>query len=173
MKLASEIKNIDIYSLYEKEILGVVDNIILDPTSGSFVAITIKGKDVNKKTNMISSHDIKHLGNEVLVVESRETVTGKEDLPKAYEIKQDRIRILGNKVITKSGKKIGIVTNFALDTHLTKLSRIYVSKNRLISFLGGDLIFTYNKIIKIKKNKIVVKDYVDKVKEKTSSSVSI
>lgn len=156
MKLASEIINTDVFSVKEQRVLGKVRNIVIDPASGNFMALKIYGKGIKKDRCLISSLEIKHLDGDIIIVDSEDTVETKEDLPKPYEIMKSRVFILGCKVFDDANILLGKVFDFALDTNVDQMTRIYVTRKGLMGFLGSTLIISYLQILEIKKGKIIV-----------------
>ncbi|PIZ00204.1 hypothetical protein COY62_03930 [bacterium (Candidatus Howlettbacteria) CG_4_10_14_0_8_um_filter_40_9] len=156
MKLASEIINTDVFSVKEQGVLGKVKNIVIDPASGNFVALQIYGKGMRKDRCLISSLEIKHLEGDILIVDSEDAVETKEDLPKPYEILKSKISILGSKVFDEAGIFLGRVFDFALDSNIDQMTRIYVTRKGILGFLGSTLIISYIQIVEVNKNRVIV-----------------
>ena len=158
MKLASEIINLDVFCLEDNTVLGKVKDLVIDPTNGKLVAFKIYGKGIKKDQNLVSVLEVKHLDREVLAIESKSKIESENELPRPYEILKSKIRILKNKVFTESGNLVGRVSDYALDSNTSQLSRIYVSGNGLSFFFGRERVFSFLQIVEITKNKIIVFD---------------
>lgn len=172
MKLASEIKNLDIFSIEDNTVLGKVKDLVIDPANGKVVAFRIYGKGIKKDQNLISALEVKRLDQEVLVIESKSKIETEKELPKPYEILKSKIRILKNKVFTESGNFIGKVSDFAFDPNTASLSRIYVKGGGLSFFLGADRVFSFSQVIEITKDKIVVFDKALNMEKATVPEIS-
>lgn len=68
-------------------------------------------------------------------------------------------KIIGLKVETKSGQKLGRVNDFELEEASMNLKKIYVRPHSYVKgFAAGNLIIDRNSIISISTEKIVVED---------------
>lgn len=157
MRLASEIINLDVFSLEDNAVLGKVRDLIVDPENGKLIALQIYGRGISKDRNLISILEIKYFDSEMLAVESKKQIESKQEMPKAYEILKAKIRILKNKVFTENGDYLGRVRDFALDFNDT-LARIYVSRAGFESLVGYQRIFSFSQILEISARKIIVFD---------------
>lgn len=132
--------------------LGKVTDLVLDYETGKFLALFIEGQKV------IKSEQIKNVDKDQILVSHE--VEGALPSDKIQKMIQSKIKIKGNKVITESGTHLGKVVNFEIDLNLNRLSFIFV-KDKL---LGKSMDIAWDQIISIKKEAILVKDEVVKIK---------
>lgn len=156
MKLASEIIGTEIFSRQENSVIGKVKEIIIDPENGNLVGFQLFGEKIKKDKNIVSALEVRHFDSEVLLVDSSNKIEPKEELPRAYGIVSDKIWIKNCKVFNQNNDYLGRVDDFAFDLDVGKLTRIYVSKKGLGYIFQRHFAFSYEQIIEIGKNKIIV-----------------
>ena len=158
MKLAGELKDLDVFSISEKNVIAKIKKVIVDPENGSILGFQVYGEGISKRgRNVVSFFDVKEADDEAVYVDSFEKIEGKEELPRAYQTLDQKISILGSKVFSQKGDFLGRTGDFAIDMDVGKMSRLYVERTGWKKFfLPYDLIFSFEEIIEIQKNKIIV-----------------
>ena len=73
--------------------------------------------------------------------------------------------LLGKNVVTDSGRKVGKVVDFAIETNNFFVKKIYASQPLLKNFTGGTLSIDRSQIVEITNKKIVVEDTAILVKD--------
>ncbi len=163
---------------YYKQILGTpiqqddiprpissVKDLILDPESGKLVAIVV---DINND-QVISASDILKWGAMVKVPIS-DVIVDAEEILRIEEIRRNELKIIRNKVFTEKGDFLGKVVDYSIETSSLILNKIYVQKTflGLISFKSR--LIPANKIVEIRKNKIIVKNDMVTIKKEDEKS---
>lgn len=82
-------------------------------------------------------------------------------------------RIIGFKVITKSGQVLGKVKSLVVNTDDLKVSQVIVSKVKVLDkILLKELIINTNQVIEIAEKKVIVEDSAIKIVETAKQVVS-
>lgn len=149
--------------------MAPVSAVIIDPADGSFLGIMIEGPKKQKK--VIPAMEIKGFGEDFVMINDLKSISEIDDVIRIKTALETGSKIIGAKVETESGQKLGRVTNATIDLKFGALERLYVNVIPLISFLSKDLIISAKKIIEIQKNKIIVSDEFAKEKVKKMAAM--
>jgi len=139
------------------EIVGLVSDIILDPDTGKIIAFNVM-PGINK---IIVPMDILNWGIKI-TVNDKEDIIDMEEVINVNTIYKKKIRIMGQKVYTKSGEYMGKVLDYAVNEY--SLSSLTIGSTFLYLFFWNKKIITKKNIIEIKKNKIIIKDPIKPIK---------
>lgn len=138
--------------------LGRVKDLIIDYETGEFLALLV-GEGILTSLEIVEIDKVNNFLPDRVMVRDDTSLEILES-GRIQEIIQSKIKIKGNKVMTESGTDLGKVTDFEINLNSNRLSSISV-KNKI---LGKPLIISYNQIISIEKDAIIVKDGVVKIK---------
>ncbi len=148
--------------------IGKVEDFIVQPDSGKILALVAKKKTPFTKMKIISASDIYEFVPGLVVVSSEEAAVEPEEIVRVNEILKQKIKIIGNKVITKSQVYVGKVDDFLIEFPTFYLAKLYVKTNILQDLFKGEIIVPADKIIKITAKAIIVENDViqkERVKE--------
>lgn len=115
--------------------------------------------------------EIKGFGEDFVMINDLKSISETDDVIRIKTALETGSKIIGAKVETESGQKLGRVTDATIDLKFGALERLYVNVIPLISFLSKDLIISAKKIIEIQKNKIIVSDEFAKEKVKKMAAM--
>jgi len=140
---------------------GIVSDILIDPDNGNLLGFLInEGILVAKKVLAIS--DVKEWDPNGLVTESIENLVGINDVVRIKELIDKKVHLLGMRAKTESGKSLGEVENYLVDSTCQCVTKYYLK-----DILGKKRILTADKVIKI--NKIIV--FSDEISEPPKGAV--
>jgi len=151
------LSNLAIISLDSNRILGTLNEIIIDPENGKILGLLVNAGILGKK-KAVSFNDIYDWTPQGIMVRDDEAITNIDDLVRIKKIVEEKISIIGSKVVTENEKKLGKVVDFVINTDLGILVKIYVEKPGLKTYFGDLLIIPANRIIAIKPKKIIVRE---------------
>lgn len=146
----------------EKTQVGSVLQVIVSPKDGSFLGFLVKAMGKNQ---VVPATEIKMIGSDFIMVKDFNSLTDPTEVVRIKEALDFGAKILGEKVQTECGQKLGRVVNATLNLRLLMLDKIYVSAKFPVKALAKDLLISASKIVEIKKEVIVVTDDFAKVKE--------
>lgn len=140
--------------------LTTVKDLIVDPERGKVLAFVV---DANRNLiimpmDVISWHDVLH-------VHSRDVIIPGDDVLRVQTVQKNGGRVFGNRVETKDGKYLGKVVDYAIDSQLMILKKIFVAKGFMGLVKYDTRVIASKNILEILPEKIIVKDDMGTVKE--------
>jgi len=159
-KMFSNIVGTAVYLSDGRKPIAMVGDIIIDTYKGKLLAFV-----VDKSNQMvIMDRDVISWG-DVVQINHFDDIIEANDIIRLSEIREKNIVLFGNKVVTRDGKALGKVVDFSLDTNSFELKNIFVAKYILGILQYDQRIIPANKIVEILKDKVVVEDDLETVKE--------
>jgi sporulation protein YlmC with PRC-barrel domain len=150
---------------YEDTLIGFVRDIIIDPNNGKILGYAIK-PDCSR---YIAYEDCLFLINRFFCKE-RDPVIDTEDVIYVNEIIKEKRGLINKPVVTRSGKKIGTLTDFQVDTSYGVLEQIVVHQYKFLWFnLGYKRLIDHRKIYSISEDEVTIMNEKEKVKTKVKS----
>jgi uncharacterized protein YrrD len=171
LKQASSIINLPIISLDTGRKAGQVYDFIVDQETGKILACIVQKAGLFRKIKILATEDISNLGPDAVIIEKADLVTLPEEVVRAKQALDSKIKIIKNRVITESGTYLGIAEDFVFDITSWMLVKLYVRTSVFQDLFKGQLIVPYEKICSIGKNAIVVSDEAIKEKVKEMKTV--
>jgi len=162
IKFFSEILGSEVLIKQERLRGGKITSIIINPDDGTFLGI-LTDSYPGKKT-AIPASEITGFGDGIALVNSIDSLGEPDDIIRIKTALGKKTKIIGQKVFTESGQKLGKCINATLNLRYQKLDKIYVTPKAYISFLATDLIISAKNIIEIKADRIIVSDEFAKVR---------
>lgn len=172
IRMISDIVGSNVILFQEKAKAGEVKELIIDCKDGAFLGLTVFDP-IKRKDQVIPSSEITGTGKGFIMARDYNSLSEYDDVVKIKESLLNNPKIIGAKVETESGQKLGKVTDATIDFRLLSLERLFVASSSLVSFLSSDLIIPAKKIIEIKKNKIIVSDKYLKVPSKKVAKLAL
>lgn len=149
--LYSELIGIPVFDEYSKAPLALVQDVIIDPETGKVIAFLVKNKHI------VVPLDVLRVSRGIFIPDKSHILPMSEVL-RVEEVFQRRIPIAGMRVVTQREKTyLGKVVDYAIDTTHMVLTQIHVAKT-FFFFHFQEKIISYVSIIRIEKDRIIVKD---------------
>ncbi|MBI2638538.1 PRC-barrel domain-containing protein [Candidatus Peregrinibacteria bacterium] len=162
-KLYSELIGLPVFDEYSSSPLTLIRDIFIDPENGKVVAFAVKNNRI------IVPLDVERLGRG-LFIKDQSHIVPTEDVLRAKEVAERKIKILGSRVITQNTKiYLGRVVDYEIETRGMMLVSIHVAKTFLF-FRFQEKIISYKSIIRIHKESIIVKDARIAAREKEKAA---
>lgn len=168
-KLSSELLSKPIVGVQNAETLGILTGFIVK-SSDFKIVVCIVTSTVSKNKLYLLPSDIRLVNNDKIIIDSHQKLSDFEDLIRYQHDITENYNVIGNKVETSSGKKLGRVSDFIFDPAHFYISKLYVKPGLLKSLMITNLLIDRADVVDVKKNTIIVKDNYAKIK-KTSPSV--
>lgn len=153
---AKSLSNLPVVSLESGQTLGFISNIIIDPDSGKVLGLLSSSNFFWKDKKAVAVSDIHEFTPEMVLVRDDKSQLELEELVRIKKVVEQKIFILGSKVITESGKKLGKSTDFVINANLGILAKIYIENLWGQGYISGTLVISANKIISIEHKRIIV-----------------
>lgn len=150
--------------------IGYVSVPIVDPNNLQIVALRVAGRLVDRNADILDTKSIREYSQLGVVIDSIDELVGKDDIVRLGQIIDLRFQLIGIKVITKQGTKLGRVTDYVFSSQDFLILQLIVKRPLVKSFLNPELIITRDDIVEITDFEIIVKDELKTVREKSEST---
>ena len=110
MKKSVEILGLPVISITEGRELGMSKTLLMDARNGSVAAITIEDDDWYRGVKLIPYESVIAIGDDAVTITNSENILKLDDAGDYEQLLDENIRIIGTKVITKSGTIQGNIT---------------------------------------------------------------
>ena len=140
---------------------------IVDPAGLRVIGYELTGPLLRgMKEQILLTDDVREYGRLGLIIDSRDELVAQEDVVRIDEVMKLNFDLVGLKVVTKKGQRLGKVSDYLLDTSDFLIAKIIVQRPIVKSLLDPELVIDRVEIIEIDDYKLVVKDEEAKLKVK-------
>jgi len=139
---------------------------IIDPDNLKIVAFYLSGGIVNSSTNILATSSIREYSRYGMVVDSADEFIERSDVVKIDKIIDLHFDLIGLKVETKKGSKLGKVSGFTFTSDNFTIQQIIVKRPLVKSFVDPELTIHRNEIVEINDEKVIIKDEEKVIKQK-------
>ena len=131
---------------------------IINPDNLKILAFKLDGPAVDAANNILDVKSIREYSHLGMVIDSNDELIGPEDVVKIKEILDLNFNLIGLKVETKKGSKLGKITDFTVTSEDFTIQQIIVKRPVVKSLIDPELTIHRREIIEITDYKVVVKD---------------
>ena len=154
MKKGEELVGLSVMTVEKGDLLGEIVDVIYMPVSRKLVGFLIT-KDKNKY--FIASHNIKEVGRDVVIVNDPDCLQECHEIP-GMGIKCEGNTLAGQKVVTTSGRELGIVSDLVIDEKDLSVVGYEISSGLIQDLLEGRDILSLEKDIQYGKDGLILND---------------
>ncbi|MBR3169561.1 hypothetical protein IKF23_03960 [Candidatus Saccharibacteria bacterium] len=162
----SKLLNLPILSVQDSGRIATVSNVIVDPDSLKIIAFRIHGITNAEGGNLLDARSVREYSNFGLVIDSADEIISDQDVVRIGEVVGLNFSLLGLKVETKKGTKLGRVIDFTVTEDNFSVQQIIVKRPTIKSILDSELVIPRPEIIEITDYKIIVRDEEKVIKER-------
>lgn len=149
--------------------IGQITKPIIDPDHLKIIAFYTGGGPIPRSgANILDSSSIREYSKYGIVIDSTDELVDPEDVVKISKILKLNFDLIGLKVETKKGSKLGKVSDYIVNSSDFIVQQIVVKRPVLKSFLDPELIIHRREIVEITDYKVIVKDEEKVLKEKAA-----
>lgn len=134
---------------------GRIASFIVDPANLAIELITIH--DLHGAQYLLPG-DVRYIGTERVIIDAEEKLSEADDLLRHQEIIHQNYSPISSKVVTESKKKLGRVTNYAIDENNWRIAKLYVTSGLFGNPLQQEQIIDASDVVSVEANKIIVRD---------------
>lgn len=145
-----------VMSLQTGGALGKTAEPIIDPANLVIVAYKISGPLIDRPAHYIRIIDVRELSDIGMIVDSADELVVEGDVIKLDEIIELGFRLEGSAVMDETGKKLGKVIDYTLDTSSFMIEQLTIKRSLLHSFKDTELLVHRSQIIEINDKGIVI-----------------
>jgi len=142
--------------LDRSQTLGEIVNWVIDPNEKKISALMVKPAGFFSRILAISTLDIVEYGPKMVIVKNQQALVSPNELVHVSKLMRHHRHVIGNPVVTQSGKQLGVVEDILFETSDSTIQKIYVQPGILGILRQSDLIIGADKIFSIEPKRIVI-----------------
>ena len=162
-KLASGLIGLDIFSVHIGRKIGKVSGMINNKKDLRIELLLISMVETGP-LRYLSIVDVRSISGDNIIIDSEDKLSFTEDLLRQKDIIEDDFRLIGAKVVSNSGDKMGRVKDYSIDYQNFRTRKIHVSTRLLNKLLHERLVIDQQDVIDVHKNTIIISDSRVKLK---------
>ncbi|MBQ9180907.1 hypothetical protein IJ135_02320 [Candidatus Saccharibacteria bacterium] len=155
-----------ILSVQTADVIGLLAGSIVDPDTLKILGFFISGGLVDPESNILVTSSIREYSKEGMVIDSIEELVAADDIIKIKKVIDLNFHLLGLKVETKKGSRLGRVMDYTVTSDTFSVQQIIVKRPTLKSFIDPELTIPRSEIIEITDFKVIVRDEEKTIKER-------
>lgn len=157
---------LEVDSIREEIGVAQVVDAILNPEGlqvvGFYCTVPSQGREL-----ILLSEDIRESTFRSMKIDDSEVLQQPEDLIKYESVLDLNFNLVGKKIVTEDGKKLGKVADYAIDDVSWKVSKLYVNTNLLRDFKNASNVIDRRQIVQVTPKVVVVKSASEKVAQRS------
>ncbi len=162
LKLSATVLNRPVLSLRTGGPIGNTTKIIFNPNNLKIEGWYVTDRFDNSQLILVAE-EVREIIEQGIVVNDHEVLSPEEDLVRLKPILELKFELIGKIVSTESGKRVGKVSDYAIETSGLLVKKLYASQSLVKNFTGGTLSIDRTQIVEITSKKIIVEDTIDRV----------
>ena len=160
---ASSLIGTRILSLQLGGAIAEVDNLIVDPDNLQIVAFHLSGPVIGGETgDILDARSIRVFSRLGFIIDDTDELVFRTDVVRIDKIMSLNFHLVGLKVVTEKGKKLGKVIDFIVDPSSLQTQQLVVQRPAIKSFLDPELTIHRSQIVEVDDFKVTVKDATEK-----------
>ncbi|MBR0133798.1 PRC-barrel domain-containing protein [Candidatus Saccharibacteria bacterium] len=148
--------------------IGVTKSAVIDPENLNIIAYTVDGSVIKSDPeigNILDVKDVRELGPEGFIINSSDVLVNREDIIHLDEVMSLNFNLVGLKVVTKKGKKIGKIVDYTFDSNSFMVYQLIVQRPVGFAALNDpQLTINRSQIVEIDDYKVTIKHDTEQVK---------
>ena len=163
---ALKLINCPVLSLHTGAPIGQVESLVVDPNDLRIIALQVAGPLIRGEVgNLLQINSVREFSNIGLIVDSIDELVLQSDVVKLDEIIKLNFNLIGLKVQSKKGSKIGRVIDYTVNADDFMVMQLIVRRPVVKALVDPELIIARSQITEIDDYKIIVKDEEAKIKK--------
>ena len=156
----SKMIGMPVLSLHVGSAIAKTTHAIIDPENLGVVAYELDGpiiKNDPEVGDILDVKDIRDLSNDGIIVDSADRFTTRDEVIKFDKIMKLHFNLVGLKVVTQSGKKVGKISDYTLDSESMIIYQLIVQRPFVSSLIDPTLTINRSQIIEIDDFKVTIR----------------
>ena len=164
----SNLLNFPILSLHVGGPIARTARAVIDPANLKIIAYEILPTDLldEEAGDILETRDVREFANVGMIVDSGDVFINHGDVLKLDKILDLNFDLIGLKVETKKGTKLGKVVDYVVNTDNFSVLQFVVKRPAMKAFLDPELVISRKEIVEVNDYKIIVKDEEEKIKQR-------
>lgn len=164
--IGSNLINYPVLSLHLGGLVSHTVEPVIDPESLAVIAYTLNAREIDEPEagDILMIEDVREFSEDGLIINSTDNLVNREDVIKLDRIMDLGFKLIGLKVVTKDGKKLGKVIDYTLDSGSFSIFQLIVQRPFFDAIVDPELTINRSQIVEIDDDKITIKHDKQKVK---------
>ena len=145
--------------------IGVIQDPIIDPNSLKIIAFKLSGHFPGG-TNILDTNSVREYSQLGLIIDNEDELVTANDVVKISQVLSLNFNLVGLKVETKKGSKLGHITGFTFTSEDFIIQQIIVKRPPLKAIIDPELVISRKEIVEITDYKVIVRDEEKVLKER-------
>jgi len=149
-----------VLSLHVGGMIATTNEAVIDPEDLRIIAYTLEGpiiKNDPEVGDILDINDVREVGNTGLIVDSADRFVTREDVIRFDKVMDLNFNLVGLKVVTQNGKKIGKIIDYTLDSSTFMIYQLIVQRPFMSSLIDPELTINRSQIVEIDDYKVTIK----------------
>ena len=149
-----------VLSLHVGGMIAQTREAVVDPEDLKIVAYTLEGpliKNDPEVGDILDVNDVREMSETGLIVDSSDRFTTRDDVIRFDKIMSLGFSLIGLKVVTPDGKKLGKVIDYTVDTSTFMVYQLIVQRPFMSSLIDPELTINRSQIVEIDDYKVTIK----------------
>lgn len=158
--LGSKMIGMPVLSLHVGGMIAQTREAVVDPEDLKIVAYTLEGpliKNDPEVGNILDINDVREMSETGLIVDSSDRFTTRDDVIRFDKIMSLGFNLIGLKVVTPDGKKLGKVIDYTVDTSTFMVYQLIIQRPFMSSLIDPELTINRSQIVEIDDYKVTIK----------------
>ena len=137
MRKSKRFASMPVISLEEGQHIGIVRELVIDPTGKKVAALIIEQKGWFKEQRFIPYSKVHSVGADAITIEKSSGVQKAAGLPEIVKLLRERIKITGARIVAENGTGLGHVDEYYVDVESGTIAGLEFSGNFINSVIKG------------------------------------
>ena len=141
---------------------------VIDPEDLKVIAYTIDGaiiKNDPEVGDVLTTDDVRELSKDGFIIDSTDVLVNADDVVRIRDVMELNFNLIGLKVVTRDGKKIGKIIDYTVDSASFMIYQLTVQRSMgFASFSDPLLTINRSQVIEIDDYKVTIKHDKEQVK---------
>ena len=147
----SKMIGMPVLSLHVGGAIAKTTHAVIDPDTLGVAAYELEGPIIKNDPDVgdiLDVNDIRELSSDGIIVDSADRFTTREDVVKFDKIMKLNFNLVGLKVVTQDGKKVGKVSDYTLDSNSMIIYQLIVQRPFISSLIDPTLTINRSQLSK-------------------------
>ena len=155
---ASKLIGTRVLSVQAGGAIAQISEPIVDPDTLKIIAFRLSGPLVTRNANILDISSIREYSAYGFVIDDIDELVTSDDVIKIKNVLELNFNLIGLKVETKKGSKLGKVADCTVTSDDFTIQQIVVKRPVVKSFVDPELVISRKEIVEVNDYKIIVKD---------------
>jgi uncharacterized protein YrrD len=155
LKPSRKFLSLPIVSLSEGQHIGYVKSLVINAQTKALAALVIDPKGFFRDQRIIPYSKVVSVGDDAITIDKGTYVEKSTSLPEILSLIKEKLSVIGTRVITQSGKTLGVVEEYYVDPNNGKILQIEISGGKIEGLLSGKALLDADYITTIGQDVIV------------------